>query len=144
MGIDEYIYREKARAKRGVKVYGAIQGKKFNRTNIIAAKCGKEIIAPLEYKGNTNHQLVESWLVNMLLPLLIAGSVIILDNASFHRKKVIRELAERFGVTVIFLPPYSPDYNPIENYWAWLKLRLKKIMKDYRCFMDAFRACFQT
>ena len=121
MGIDEYVYREKARSPRGKRVYGKVSGKKYKRTNLIAAKCGEEILAPLEYQGSTDHALVEWWLVNMLFPLLATGCVVILDNASFHRKKALKKLAEEYGFTFVFLPPYSPDYNLIEKYWAWMK-----------------------
>jgi len=114
-GIDEYICRERARAPRGEKVYAQVSGKKYKRTNIVAAKRGNEILAPLEYTGTTDHVVFEWWLVNMLLPVLVVGNVIILDNASFHRKATLRELVEKAGFSIIFLPPYSPDYNPIEE-----------------------------
>ena len=143
MGIDEYIHREKARAVRGKRVKGCVSGKKYKRTNMIAAKRGKDILAPLEYKGTTDHILVEWWLINMLFPLLAAGCVIILDSASFHRKKVLNALAEEYGFSIIFLPPYSPDYNPLEKYWAWMKSYLKKIMHNYSCLCFAIRACFE-
>ena len=143
MGIDEYIHREKARALRGKRVYGAVSGKKYKRTNMIAAKCDEAILAPLEYKGTTDHVLVEWWLINMLFPILAIGSVIILDNASFHRKKVLKSLVEEYGFTIIFLPPYSPDYNLIEKYWAWMKSYLKKIIKNHNSLGDAIRACFE-
>ena len=143
-GIDTYIYREKARAVRGKKVYGAVNGKKYKRTNIVAAKCGNEIFAPLEYTGSTDHRLFEQWFTTMLLPILALGSVIILDNASFHRKSVLKMLAKEAGFTIVFLPPYSPDYNLIEYFWASLKSRLRKIIKDFDSLSDAITACFQT
>jgi len=144
MGIDEFIHRERARSLRGKRVHGAISGKKYKRTNMIAAKCGDEILAPLEYKGTTDHILVEWWFVTMLFPLLAVGSVIILDNASFHRKKTLTALAQRYGFTIIFLPPYSPDFNLIEKYWSWLKSYLKKIIRNYNNLGDALGACFET
>ena len=143
-GITEFIYRENARSVRGKKVIGFVRGKKYKRTNIVAAKRGNEIIAPLEYEGNTDHRLFEQWFVQMLLPLLLIDSVIILDNASFHRKKVLRALAEEAGMTIIFLPPYSPDLNPIEKFWAWLKRILKKIISQFDSLSQALVPCFQT
>jgi len=111
---------------------------------MIAAKCQDEVLAPLEYKGTTDHVLVEWWFVTMLLPLLAVGSVIILDNASFHRKKALTALVEEYGLTIIFLPPYSPDFNIIEKYWSWLKSRLRKIIRNHDSLSDALRACFET
>jgi len=121
-----------------------ISGKKYKRVNIVAAKCGDEILAPLEYKGATDHKLFEWWFISMLLPVLALGSVIILDNASFHRKSILRSLAEDAGVRIIFLPPYSPDLNLIEPFWAALKQHLRKIIKNFDNFSDALTACFQT
>lgn len=138
------MYREKARALRGEKVYGKISGKKFKRTNIVAAKCGDKILAPLEYNGTTDHKLFEWWFVTMLLPILVVGSVIILDNASFHRKTGLRALAEKAGFSIVFLPPYSPDYNPIEHFWASFKSRLRKVLGNFLTLSDALSACLQT
>jgi putative transposase len=80
----------------------------------------------------------------MLLPILAVGSVIILDNASFHRKAVLNTLAEEAGCSVIFLPPYSPDFNPIEHFWASLKRQLRKIIKNFESLSLALSACFKT
>ena len=96
--------------------YGKIQGKKFERLNIVAAKHGDEILARCEYTCNMNSALFELWFVEVLLAEITAGSVIIMDNASWRRKKVLRRLAEAAGCRVIFLPPYSPDFNPIVDY----------------------------
>ena len=75
----------------------------------------------MEYSGTTGHIVFETWFVQMLLPVLPSGSTIIMDNASFHRKKVLAELAKANNCNILFLLPYSPDYNPIEKVWANLK-----------------------
>ena len=110
------MYRKYARAVKGEKVYGKIRGKKFERTNIVAAQAGRKIIAPLQYKGMMHSQFFEAWFEKHLIPKLAKGSVIVMDNASFHRKKHLDKLAERHNVKIIFLPPYSPELNPIEHF----------------------------
>jgi transposase len=60
-----------------------------------------------------------------------------MDNASFHRKSKLRELAADANVDLIFLPPYSPDYNPIENLWANLKRWLRDNLPSYATIEDA-------
>ena len=71
----------------------------------------------------------------MLLPNLAHGMTIVMDNASFHRKTALRQLLierDREDLTLIFLPPYSPDYNPIENCWANLKKFLRNFSFKFR------------
>ena len=119
-GLDEAFYREKGRAKRGTKVYGSISGRKFKRTNIVAAQCCGKIVAPMEYEGTTDHYVFETWFEKALLTVLPTNSVVVMDNATFHRKSVLSDLAQRVKIKVKFLPAYSPDLNPIENIVAKL------------------------
>jgi len=94
------------------------------------------------YDGTTDCVLFEYWFETILLKSVPKYSVIILDNATFHRKAALRLLAESADCEVLFLPPYSPDLNPIENYWGLLKARLRKILPLYHCFEDALMNCF--
>ena len=142
-GINKYLYREYGYALRGEKVYGKVQGKKFERVNIVAAQCGKEIVGRCEYTCNMNSKLFELWFVQVLLPEIPKGSVIIMDRASWHRKKVLKKLAEEASCRVIFLPAYSPDFNPIEQTWANLKTFIKNFMLDFSSLNDAINHYFQ-
>ena len=141
-GLDKYLYREYAYSLRGIPVCGKVSGTKFKRTNIVAAKCGDRVIAPMIYDGTTDSVLFEYWFEMVLLKSIPKYSVIILDNATFHKKATLRLLAEGADCEVLFLPPYSPDLNPIENYWGWLKSRLRKILPLYHSFDDALIDCF--
>ena len=76
-GIDKEMKREYGRAPRGELVYDEIRGRKFERTNIIAGKCGSKVIAPGEYKGTTDHRLFEAWFGGALLKEAKPGSVIV-------------------------------------------------------------------
>ena len=142
-GIYKHMTREYARAPRGVPVYGEVRGRKFERVNVIAGKCGERIIAPGEYKGNTDHRLFEAWFSGALLKEAKRGSVIVLDNAAFHRKKALRTLAEQAGCSVLFLPPYSPDLNPIEKLWANLKIFLRYYLRYFSSLHLAICTFFQ-
>jgi len=141
-GFDHFLYREYAYAPRGQKVVAKISGKKFKRTNIVAGICRGEWVAPLEYDGTTDSVLFQFWFENCLLKEVNPGSVIVLDNATFHKKSVLPILAESYGCKVLFLPPYSPDLNPIEKKWAWLKRKLKKILHNFESFDDALVDAF--
>jgi transposase len=126
-----------------VKVIGKIRGKKFKRTNVVAAKCCGKIVAPMIYDGTTDSILFEYWFEKVLLRAVPKHSVLILDNATFHRKAKLRQLVEAAGCDVLFLPPYSPDLNPIENHWAWLKRKLRDILPAFDNFDVALDNCFQ-
>jgi len=141
-GIDQYLYREFAYSPRGQKVIEKVSGKQYKRTNIVAGICHLEWVAPMEYSGTTDSVLFEFWFENCLLKEIKQGSVIVLDNATFHKKSVIPILAQKYNCLVLFLPPYSPDLNPIEKKWAWLKKKLRKILPDFVSFDDALACCF--
>ena len=124
-------------------MYGKIPGKKFERLNIVAAKRGEEILALSEYTCSMNSALFELWFASVLLKEVKRGSVLILGNASWHRKKVLKVLAEAAGCRVIFLPPYSPNFNPIEKIWAVLKTFIRNYMREFTSLSVAVSAFFQ-
>ena len=115
-GIDSYFYREYGYAPRGQKVYDKISGRKFQRTNIIAAKLRNEIIIPMQYNSKMYLALFEMWFEKCLLSYLEEGTTIVMDNTSFHRKKQLYQICSKYSFTLIFLQPYSPELNPIEKY----------------------------
>jgi transposase len=143
-GINQCLFREYARATRGKKVVGEISGKKFKRTNIVAGICCGKWVAPLQYDGSTDSVLFEFWFEHCLLKDIKRGKFIVLDNATFHRRARLIELAARKKCTVVFLPAYSPDLNPIENKWAWLKQKLREILPNFNSLDDALRSAFQV
>jgi len=142
-GIDQYLYRPYARASKGLPAVGKISGGKYARTSIVAGQCQKRIVAPLQYSGTMDSVLFEFWFSTRLLPVLDAGSVIVMDNARFHRKAILHALARQAKCSVLFLPPYSPDLNPIEHFWAWVKKRLRKILPHFDSLDDAISDCFK-
>ena len=143
-GIQGYIYREYARAFRGKKIYDKVPGKKYKRTNIVAGKCGDKIIAPLVYDKIMDSEFFEEWFKVMFLSEVECNKVIVMDNASFHRKSRLYELCKdaNKNLKLIFLPPYSPELNPIEKFWATLKKNLKKIDKNNICLVECIYKLF--
>ena len=144
-GIDTYLYREYGYAPRGQKVHAAISGRKYKRVGIVAAQLGGNIVSPLEYSGTMDSGLFEFWFEKQLLPALPPDTVVVMDNASFHRKARLISVAQKYGFRLIFLPPYSPEFNPIENFWAWLKRYLRSVLAYSQSFdlalFDAFQVC---
>jgi transposase len=138
-GIDEFLYREHARAPRGHKIIAEISGKRFERQSIIAAKCQKEILAPFGYYGTCDSQLFNFWVENILVNQLIQGQTVIMDNAKIHKSEKTKKLIENAGCKLIFLPPYSPDLNPIENFWGTLKKNIKSSIHNFDSLQDAIQ-----
>jgi len=106
----------------------------------MAALVGDEIKAPIRYSGTANAALFLYWIDNILRPELKKGQVVIMDNCSIHKSVKVREAIESAGCRLIYLPPYSPDLNPIENYWAVMKNNIKKIRDNFDDIVDAIDA----
>lgn len=103
-------------------------GRREGRINMIAAYCERQLLAPFTVEGSCNRVVFEAWLETCLVPQLRPNQVVILDNATFHHGGRIAEIIEAAGCQVLYLPPYSPDFNRIEKCWAWLKSRIRKLL----------------
>ena len=86
----------------------------------------------------------EAWFDKHLIPLLKPGTVVVMDNATFHRKKRLNEIAQEYGIRIIFLPPYSPELNPIEHFWHWLKKKITDLLPYFQNFDDVIYSIFQV
>ena len=93
---------------------------------MVAGLTNGELIAPMTYEETMTSDFFEAWFQKFLLPILNTPSVIIMDNARFHRMGKLELLCEEFGHKLLPLPPYSPEYNPIEKTWAHIKKHLVK------------------
>jgi transposase len=94
----------------------------------LISSIGKEggVGASLVVEGSTNGTVFETYLEEVLLPTLKRGQVVVMDNLSAHKAQRVRELIEGEGCELIYLPPYSPDYNPIEQAFSKLKSYLRE------------------
>jgi len=112
-------------------VHGFVSGKRPFRVNVVAGYCGGQMLGEYCYSGSMDSKRFEEWFCKHLLPETHEGDVVIMDNASYHSKKRLREYALVYKVRVIFLPPYSPDLNPIEHIWANLKSFLRNTKRQF-------------
>jgi len=109
------------------------------RTNVIGALLASSLLTATLFTGSVNADVFFAWLSQDLLPKLPTNSVIVMDNASFHKRDDALQLIEQAGHIPEFLPPYSPDLNPIEHKWAQAKaLRRKKICSTEELFTQPF------
>lgn len=136
-GINQYLHREHGRSFRGKKIIGEISGKRFARQSVISALFDGKLFSPMCFEGTCDADLFNGWLQQMLIPNLTAGQVLILDNASFHKSIASQKLVEAAGCKILFLPPYSPDLNPIEKYWANMKTKVRELLPKVETFTEA-------
>ncbi len=141
-GIEMNVCAERSWSLRGKPTQDKKSGKYYERTNIIAGYVNKESIAPMVFNGSCNTELFNSWVEEFLIRELKAGQFVVMDNASFHKSPKTKELIESVGCKVIFLPPYSPDLNPIEQFWANMKRWIKDRINDFHKLFDAISAFF--
>jgi len=143
--LKEYS-RDWAISEKGKPVISFVSSCRRNVESMVAAQCSdtKEVIAPFSYRGTMDAGLFEWWLEHQFIPALDdpSSSALILDNAKCHNKIEIEFIAEKYGLTVLFLPPYSPDKNPIEKLWAnikkWLRLNMNSIGDLTASLMQCF------
>ena len=98
----------------------------WKTTTFVAALTMRGIIAPLVLDGPINRDAFETYVEKVLVPELRPGDIVVMDNLSSHKGPRVREMIEAAGATLLYLPPYSPDFNPIENAFAKLKALLRK------------------
>ena len=100
-------------APRGKVVYGERSSQRRPRQNLLAVRNFQEFLAPMILSGSITAIVFETWLKEHLCPMLSPRALLILDNARFHRPEAVTEMAEAAGHHVLFLPPYSPDFNKL-------------------------------
>ena len=125
-GAKTNMTRLYGRAKNGKRAVDSTPGGQWNTTTMISAISLKGYQAPMVIKGATNKEVFKVYIETFLLPTLKKGDCVILDNLSAHKGSEIRELVESVGAELWFLPPYSPDLNPIEKMWSKVKAILRK------------------
>ena len=111
------------------------------RTNVIGALYEKMLFALDYFETNINSHIFYDWCKFTLIPSLKTKCVIVMDNARFHKSRRIQKLLNRHGHRILWLPPYSPDLNPIEKKWAqakflrqgWMENNLPKLFYDMGC-----------
>jgi transposase len=141
-GVQQEMNRTCGRSKRGVKIYVETSGKRTKKINIVAGYCDGEVLGQTTYPWNTDTEWFCMWFEFVLIPLLKPGSVIVIDNASFHNKTYLPIISEAYGHRILWLPKYSPDKNPIEHVWATMKTWLRNFSKYYSSIREAISAHF--
>lgn len=130
--------------EQGERYHDLKTGQRKGRVNMIAALNQNQLFATFTLEGSCNREVIELWLETCLIPELKPGQVIIMDNASFHKGGRIEELLQAASCELLYLPPYSPDLNKIEQSWSWLKSRIRPQIDQHQTLRDAIEAVLKA
>jgi transposase len=136
-GIDDNEVTLNGWAPLGERCHAQKKAERKTRYNITAALNLNLLFAPFLFEGYSNKAVYETYIEHVLAPALKPGMVVIIDNASFHKSQRIVDLIKAVQCKIIFLPPYSPDLNPIEHHWTAIKNAIRKSVKDIGNFYEA-------
>ena len=115
---------------KGYRCYGVQDWGARGRTNAIGALIDKELVTVSLFDQNINTEVFNCWVNNDLIHKLPQNSIIVMDNAAFHKSQKMKDKIKLAGHTLEYLPPYSPDLNPIEHKWAQAKSLRRKLSCD--------------
>ncbi len=118
--------RSHGRCRRGERLRMGTPHGHWKTTTLVAGLTLRGMVAPFVLSGPINRNAFEVYVGRVLVPELRPGDIVILDNLSSHKGPAVRAMIEAAGAQLLFLPPYSPDFNPIENAFAKLKALLRK------------------
>ncbi len=119
--------RRCGRAPRGQRLVASVPHGHWKTSTFVAGLRSTGLTAPLVVDGAMNGDVFRAYVEQILVPTLVPGDLVILDNLSSHKVVGVREAIEARGASLVYLPPYSPDLNPIEQAFAKLKALLRKI-----------------
>jgi transposase len=132
-GFTISMMRLRARAPRGKRAYGRVpRNRGKNQTLIASITLQGGMGECMCIEGSTDKEVFEAYVEKALAPSLVAGQVVVLDGLGAHRTKRVRELIEGRGCELLFLPPYSPDLNPIEEAFSKIKNLVRKAAERTR------------
>jgi transposase len=124
-GANTKLTRRYGRAPRGQRLIDAVPHGHWKTTTFVAALRSEGLVAPMVVDGAMNGDVFVAYAEQVLAPVLRPGDVVVMDNLASHKRVAAVRAIERAGGLVVYLPPYSPDLNPIEQAFAKIKARLR-------------------
>lgn len=136
-GTNTKMARRYGRSKRGERCRAAIPHGHWKTTTLVAGLSTDGIVAPMVMDGAMDGEMFSAYVETLLAPCLVPGDIVIMDNLTAHKVSDARQAIEAAGATLLFLPAYSPDFNPIEKAIAQLKAFLKTAAARTKTELDA-------
>ncbi|WAU78107.1 IS630 family transposase [Acinetobacter sp. LF10] len=129
-GFKSHDHRPNGYSQRGKPCFGQYNWQLKNQTNAIGAIHQQKLFAVGLFDCKINADVFHFWVERLLIPELPKNSSVVMDNATFHKRADTQALLEQQGHQILWLPAYSPDLNPIEKMWAWVKRKRKEWLVD--------------
>jgi len=125
-GLNTAMTRLYGRAPRGQRLVEGVPEAHWQTTTLISAIRSEGVVASLAFQGATDEMAFRTYLERLLVPELRPGDIVVLDNLAAHRVGAVARLIRKAGAGGWYLPPYSPDLNPIEKIWSKVKAVVRK------------------
>ena len=135
-GTNTKMARLYGRSKKGERCRAAVPHGHWNTTTLVSALSINGIIAPMIMDGAMDGEMFTAYVRTLLVACLKPGDIVIMDNLPAHKVAGVREAIEAAGATLIYLPAYSPDFNPIEKAIGQIKAYLKKTAARTKADLD--------
>lgn len=126
-GVNRAMSRRYARSRVNTRAFGYAPRNWGENVSILGALTLRGPLQAMCVNGATDGRVFLTYLKEVLVPQLWPGAVVVMDNLGAHKVKGVRELIEAAGARLLYLPPYSPDFNPIEAAWSKLKSHLRRV-----------------
>lgn len=126
-GASTNLARKGGRCRRGRRLRVGVPHGHYKTVTLVAGLRLRGLTAPKVYDRPINAALFEEWVEKCLVPTLSEGDIVVMDNLPAHKGPRVEELIRAAGAELCYLPPYSPDMNPIEKAYSKLKAHLRKI-----------------
>jgi transposase len=140
MGVLLGLMRTHARSAPGARAYDFKPFYRGGKVSVIGAISWSKVLAVMTMDDSMNAAAFEVFITQCLIPTLWPGAVVVMDNLPAHKADVIVSLIEAVGARVLFLSPYSPEFNPIEHWWSQLKTFLRKFSPTTSNMVDTLIA----
>jgi transposase len=125
-GTSTNMARTRGRSKRGTRLIGKIPHGHWKTMTFVAGLRHDGIVAPFVIDKPMNGDIFQTWIERCLLPVVAPGDIVVMDNLPAHKRDSVRQAIEAAGASLTYLPPYSPDLNPIEMAFSKLKAMLRQ------------------
>ena len=126
-GANTKMTRLRGRALGGTRLRARVPLGRYETSTLISGIRLEGACAPWLFEGPMDGAMFLAWMTQGLAPALRPGDVVILDNLATHKIRGVREVIEAVGARLLYLPPYSPDFNPIEPMWS----KIKQILRSH-------------